>query len=214
MPIIRDAPRILEGAAGSGAACSFDEKRRGRRPPSLGNPDPDADTVAALLVAYKNAVDNIPDRKNLLPVHHAEENMSNLSAVSSRIYKTLRLDNLRYVHSKVPHILSAVNKCHHTLLQYLLHLILASRNPVRRAAASDILRYLYLYLYITRARQIVVIVVVVVFCCGQEHSSALQKLNYRERRSTLLCFFRRCDGIDHLLAHLAPCSACELLVAE
>ena len=84
-----------------------------------------AEAVAALLPAYKNAV-NVADENGMLPVHYAavndslqilqmvaEENLSNLSVVSS-IYGFVaycamaksRPDNRRYIHSVVPDILS------------------------------------------------------------------------------------------------------------
>ena len=85
--------------------------------------------IAALLAAYKDAV-NIAEHAGMLPVHHAalngcvevlkmiaEVDISNLSIVSPGEHGSVahcavensRLDNLRYVHSIVPEILSIVN---------------------------------------------------------------------------------------------------------
>ena len=91
--------------------------------------EPSADMVAALLAAYKDAVD-IADRRGMLPIHYAagnasleifkmvaEANIMNLSIVSPDedgsvahcAVQNTRLDNLRFIHSQVPDILMSVN---------------------------------------------------------------------------------------------------------
>ena len=97
--------------------------------------------IAALLAAYKDAV-NIAEHAGMLPVHHAalngcvevlkmiaEVDISNLSIVSPGEHGSVahcavensRLDNLRYVHSIVPEILSSVNDNLESVLHHGWH---------------------------------------------------------------------------------------------
>ena len=135
--------------------------------------DPPAtpEMVAIVLTAYRDAV-NIPDDDGWLPIHYAaryisvdvlkmiaEENMSHLSLVLPEIgslaHSAVRgcsLDNLQYIHSKVPEVLMTVDSTNnntpiHELLNDdgnggggLMKSLKNLRAPL--SAASDILRYL------------------------------------------------------------------------
>ena len=211
-------------------AASIPDSVNGRLPlhALLAN-HPNVELVGALLAAYKDAV-NIADNDGMLPVHHAarngsvevlkmiaEENISNLSVVSPDgsgsvahcAVENAKLDNLRYIHSIVPDILSSVDVNFDSVLFHFLSTCWYPFPVHTLSGGADILQFLLrhcpslstttiinsgkkIYDYVSDQedpRRVYVCRLLLRAGASLLHPGDLEELNYGERKSALLCFF-------------------------
>jgi ankyrin repeat protein len=180
--------------------------------------------LAMVLAAYREAV-NIPNMHGYLPIHYAakfasadvmkmiaEENMSNMSAISSIegsvahfAVQRCSLEHLQYIQSVMPEQLLSVDRRDQTPLHYLKYMDeVQLSSPL--SAASDVLRFLLrhcpglaatqdddgdtLYDYLSAedvglayARRLLLLA-----GASSLYPGVLQEMNYAARREALLLF--------------------------